>query len=368
MGKLMHREQHPFLGLATYALAECSRCMGFHDAAESGYFKAVAIMTRDLPATHPEVVKMMLGYSENRKALGHIYLVNSDEPIDVSFGGPLAVAEDQVFNEDNIGNLNALPVLVKALKWLVDSYGDKHYDVLRAKGYLAHAMLLLGQLNEALALQRDLISGYRIHFGKEFMYMAPVLYGLAEIERVMEKVSAKKKLYTATNKPDLSAASITGGSSIHTAATTKSQRNPNQKLPKIQSIAEVNRAGQKKKPRGFQGYEYPEVKTRDINPDSPIDHLIMNEIEVALREKEEGSSGKTLTSRLLKLILINSIIDIYYVYRSLFEECRSLYQYDQRIKSSVRHCSTIALGAIPPSREASLHRHYSLFQGRTSSR
>ena len=276
--------------------------MGFCFPAQSNYFKAVNILSRDLGMDHPDVFRMMLGFSENRKALGHIYILDSLTPLDLTTQGPLAASEEE-FSIENVNNLYSLPILLKALKYLENAYGNKHYDVLRARSYLANTLLALGQLQDALAIQRELIAGYRIHFGREYMYMASALFGLAEIERVMEKVAAKKKLYYSTNKPDLSAASITGGS-IHSSSSSRTKPNPHQKLPKIQAISEMKKAAERKKKKGFMGYEYPEVKSRDINPDSPVDHLIMNEIEVALREKEPPSKGGTFYCIVLLLLNI----------------------------------------------------------------
>jgi tetratricopeptide (TPR) repeat protein len=356
-----YRDSHPIISSSVYGIAQCLRCLGYPSQARGYYIKAINGFIRELGVEHPEYYLMMVGFAENRRDEGFVYPIQAesyqvplldftqDPPLDPFAtspniaASPHAALECDLSNPEDLfdqlragedrsdgGNVTtcyAYPILVKAYLYFHQLFHYKtdltsapatstsasssapppsptpatpsqHHILIDLKASLAHVLFLMGKFHESYQLQKELLSLTKYHYGKEFQYMAPVLFHLAEMERAMGKLSAKKKLYKGTGKPDLSVEAITGEKNrqmktsklrhqkmlLSSSSTGSSLVQPI--LPRIQSIGEKSRAPAKKRVLGYMGYQYPEIKTNEIDPSSPIDHLILNEIEVALREKE----------------------------------------------------------------------------------
>jgi len=282
LNRLLHREHHPAIAFSLYGIAECIRMLGFHFDAEESYFEAIQLLAMEAGMEYPRVIKMMYGFALNRLALGKVYPFEDGQHPDISPESPVLTA-DHPFTPSNIEALWAFPILEKALSFLEGLYGDTHYDVLEGKSHLVDVYLAMGLLKNAHVLQKELLSAYKIHYGKDFIYMAPVLYKLAEIESRMGKIIPKRKVFEKVNKPDFSAEAITN---VH---DTKKKKNTKIILPKISAV-DVKKMG-KTKSYGYMGCQFAPVKTRDIDPSSPIDHLVLNEIENALRDMNKKPEG-----------------------------------------------------------------------------
>ena len=155
--------------------------------------------------------------------------------------------------------------------------------MLEGKSHLVDMYAAMGLLNRAHSLQIELLSAYKIHYGKDFVFMAPVLFKLAEIECRLGKIIPKRKVFEKLGKPDFSAAAITSGPEAKKKKSTKVI------LPKISAVDHKKKT--KMKSYGFMGCQFAPVKTRDLDPGSPVDHLILNEIENALRDMNKKPPG-----------------------------------------------------------------------------
>jgi len=229
LNRLLHREHHPAIAFSLYGIAECIRMLGFHFDAEESYFEAIQLLAMEAGMEYPRVIKMMYGFALNRLALGKVYPFEDGQHPDISPESPVLTA-DHPFTPSNIEALWAFPILEKALSFLEGLYGDTHYDVLEGKSHLVDVYLAMGLLKNAHVLQKELLSAYKIHYGKDFIYMAPVLYKLAEIESRMGKIIPKRKVFEKVNKPDFSAEAITN---VH---DTKKKKNTKIILPKISAV------------------------------------------------------------------------------------------------------------------------------------
>ena len=281
--KMLHRENHPSIAHAMYGVAECVRLMGFHYDAEESYFEAIHLLAGEMDMEYPAIVRMMFGFAQNRLALGKVYPFEDGQLPNVEPDSPV-IAVDHPFTVESVDVLWAFPILFKAVKLLEDAYSDSHYDVLEGKSILVDMYIFMGLLDKALLLQKELLSAYKIHFRKDYIYMAPVLYKLAEIESRLGKIAPRPKVFELKGKPDLSATAITSGPEAKKKQSTKVI------LPKIGPIEQKKRTA-KRKVYGYMGCEFAPVKTRDIDPSSPADHLILNEIENALRDMHKKPPG-----------------------------------------------------------------------------
>jgi tetratricopeptide (TPR) repeat protein len=282
LNRLLHREHHPAIAFSLYGIAECIRLMGFHFDAEESYFEAIQLLAMEAGMEYPCVIKMMFGFALNRLALGKVYPYEDGQEPNIAADSPVLTV-DHPFTPSGIDSLWAFPILEKALSFLEGLYGDTHYDVLEGKSHLVDIYLAMGLLGNAHALQKELLSAYKIHYGKDFIYMAPVLYKLAEIESRMGKIIPKRKVFEKMSKPDFSAENIT------TVHDTKKKKNSKVILPKISAVDTKKKS--KTKTYGYMGCQFAPVKTRDIDPSSPIDHLVLNEIENALRDMHKKPDG-----------------------------------------------------------------------------
>lgn len=285
LNRILHREHHPAIAYSLYGIAECIRLMGFHYDAEESYFEAIQLLAMESGMEYPGVIRMMYGFALNRLALGKVYPFEDNELPDLRADSPVLTA-DHPFTPSNIEELWAFPILEKALSFLENLYGETHYDVLEGKSHLVDVYLAMGLLSNAHALQIELLSAYKIHYGKDFVFMAPVLYKLAEIESRLGKIIPKRKVFEKLGKPDFSAEAITSGPEVKKKKSTKVI------LPKISAVDHKKKT--KTKTYGYMGCQFAPVKTRELDPSSPVDHLILNEIENALRDmskKPAGASG-----------------------------------------------------------------------------
>ena len=282
LNRNIHREHHPAIAYSLYGIAECTRQMGFHYDAQESYFEAIQLLAMEAGMEYPPVIKMMYGFALNRLALGRVYPYEDGILPDISPESEV-LTKDHAFTPSNCEELWAFPVLDKAISFLEGLYGEVHHDVLEGKSHLVDMYLSMGLLHNALALQKRLLSAYKIHFGKDFIYMAPVLYKLAEVESRMGKIIPKRKVFEKLGRPDFSAEAITSGTE------TKKKKNTKVILPKISAIDSKKKG--KSRPYGYMGCQFAPVKTRELDPGSPVDHLVLNEIENALRDMSNKPPG-----------------------------------------------------------------------------
>jgi tetratricopeptide (TPR) repeat protein len=346
-----YRENHPTVAYAVYGLAQCTRCLGYPTQAQGLYVKAINGLIRELGVDHPDYYFMLIGFAENRRDEGYIYPIHSETytiplidfesgeaPKDPFLPPPNSSSSSAVSpyvcdltNPDemfaHIETCYAYPIIVRVYLYFYQRFysfsnpssstlvtphsltstpissssasssssmlTSHHYLILDLKTLLSQFLFLLGKFSHSYFLQKELLSLSKYHYKKEYQYMASVLFQLAEIERAMGKLSAKKKLYKGSGKPDLSVEALTGEKNRQ----LKTNKLRHQKmlmsssqplLPRIQSITERVRSPVKKRVLGYMGYQYPEIKTNEMDPSSPLDHIILNEIEIALREKDIG--------------------------------------------------------------------------------
>jgi tetratricopeptide (TPR) repeat protein len=283
LNRILHREHHPAIAYSLYGIAECIRLMGFHYDAQESYFEAIQLLAMEAGMEYPGVIKMMYGFALNRLALGKVYPYEDGQIPNVEPDSPVLTI-DHPFTPSNIEVLWAFPILEKALSFLEGLYGDTHYDVLEGKSHLVEMYLAMGLLNNAHVMQKELLSAYKIHFGKDFVYMAPVLCKLAEIESRMGKIIPKRKVFDKVGKPDFSAEAITSGPEARKKKSSKVI------LPKISAV-DNNKNNKKGKSYGFMGCQFAPVRTRELDSSAPVDHVVLNEIENSLRDMNKKPAG-----------------------------------------------------------------------------
>lgn len=322
-------ESHPLIAKSLYGSALCLTALGYYASARKLYFEAINMFVSSFGRKHSDTIEMVCSLATNLRLEGKIYIINSyDVPSYDAESKLLMVKQNKTTNsshdessvvEDEVeycleivedftnecferNDLMAYALNVKTYHLLLNMYGDTHYLVLNAKQTIGDCLVAIGQFESALLLEKEMLSEWKSFYGQEYQCMALCVTRLAMIYLAMGKIKPVKPVLK-ENRNSLILSSIISAMSAN--SSNKTLTSPG-KLPPVSlshlSIAKgvnnINKAPKRKKVKGFMGYQYPDIKKKELDPEkNPMDHVTLKILENELRHDQINKSSIKISSK-----------------------------------------------------------------------